>query len=166
MFSITFSFLSLRSVRCSLPYTNFNTANFTWLNFLLYFFLFLFPRSYIFKGLQRSKLALDHSVLLWAVVQPSEYTQSSHCRFLAYIQPWWKNQPWLVRVGCTPTPFSLLPSRTKLHCTVLLSGQIHPPCFISTNIMYSEVEPLESVFNTKFQKPAIVIIPTSCIWQI
>jgi hypothetical protein len=36
--------------------------------------------------------------------------------------------------GARPPPFSLLPSRTKLQCTLLLSGQIHSPCFISTSV--------------------------------
>jgi len=63
----------------------------------------------------------------------TEYTQSGDCRFLAYIPSWWKNQPWLVGVGgCTPTPFSLLPLRKKLHCTLLLRGQIYLLSFHST----------------------------------
>ncbi len=45
---------------------------------------------------------------------------------------------WLVRVGgARPVahPLSLLlPSPVKLQCTLQLSGQIHWPCFISTNI--------------------------------
>ncbi len=57
------------------------------------------------------------------MVQDSEYTQSNDCRFLAYKSPW----------EFTPTPFQ--PNTiTKLQCTLLLSGQIHSPCFISTNI--------------------------------
>ncbi len=72
---------------------------------------------------------------VWFVT--SEYTQSGDCRFLAYIPSWWKNQPWLVRVGgARPPPFNLLPSRTKLQCTLLLCGLIHSPCFISTNTVY------------------------------
>ncbi len=38
-------------------------------------------------------------------VQTTEYTQSGDCRFLAYIPSWWKNHPWLVRVGgARPSP--------------------------------------------------------------
>ncbi len=56
----------------------------------------------------------------------TEYTQNGDCRFLAYIPSWWKNQPWLVGVGgARPPPLSLLPSRKKLQCTLLLRGQIH-----------------------------------------
>jgi hypothetical protein len=64
----------------------------------------------------------------------TEYTQSGSDRFLAYIPSWWKNRPWLVRVGGAHSPLSLyLPSCTKgLHCTLQLSGQIHYPYFIST----------------------------------
>jgi hypothetical protein len=56
--------------------------------------------------------------LLWC------YTQSGDCQFQAYIPSLWKNQPWLVRVGGA--------RRTKLQCTLLLRGQIHSLCFIST----------------------------------
>jgi hypothetical protein len=44
-----------------------------------------------------------------------------------------KNQPWLVRVGgARPPPCNLLPSRTKLQCTLLLREKIHSLHFIST----------------------------------
>ncbi len=50
-------------------------------------------------------------------VSSTEYTQGGNGRFLACIPSWWKNQPWLVRVGgggCTPTPFHFqLPSLFK-----------------------------------------------------
>ncbi len=39
--------------------------------------------------------------------------------------------------GARPPPFSLLPSRTKLQCTLLLCGQcgqIYSSCFLSINI--------------------------------
>ncbi len=36
--------------------------------------------------------------------------------------------------GARPPPFSLLPSRTKLQCTLQLSGQIRSPYFNFTNI--------------------------------
>ncbi len=63
----------------------------------------------------------------------TEYTQNGDCRFLACIPSRWKNQPWLVRVGgARPPPFGLLPSRTKLQCTLLLRGQIHFLYFHST----------------------------------
>ncbi len=40
----------------------------------------------------------------------------------------------LVRVGdARPSPFSLLPSRSKLQCILLL---LSGPCFISTNTVY------------------------------
>jgi len=35
---------------------------------------------------------------------------------------------------CTPTPFTLLPSRTKMKCTLLLRGQIHSFYFVSTTL--------------------------------
>ncbi len=43
--------------------------------------------------------------------------------------------PW-VRVGGARPPLftTILPSPVKLQCTLQLSGQIHWPCFISTNI--------------------------------
>ncbi len=33
------------------------------------------------------------------IVQGTENTQSDNCRFLVYIPSWWKNKPWLERVG-------------------------------------------------------------------
>jgi hypothetical protein len=52
---------------------------------------------------------------------------------------WWKNLPWLVRVGgARPPPFTLtshyLPSRTKLQRMLQLREQIHSPYFISIPI--------------------------------
>ncbi len=62
-------------------------------------------------------------------VLTTEYT-------LAYIPSWWKNQPWLKRVGgggVHAHPLSLyLPSHTKLQCTLQLRGQILSSCFVST----------------------------------
>jgi hypothetical protein len=40
------------------------------------------------------------------VSYPTEYTQSGNGWFLAYIPSWWKNQPWLVRVGLYAHPLS------------------------------------------------------------
>ncbi len=34
----------------------------------------------------------------------TEYTQGGNCRLLTYIPSWWKNQPWLVRVGVHTHP--------------------------------------------------------------
>jgi hypothetical protein len=43
-----------------------------------------------------------------------------------------ENKFWLVRVGgASPPPFSLLPSRKKLQCTLMLIWQIQSLCFIS-----------------------------------
>jgi hypothetical protein len=63
----------------------------------------------------------------------TEYTQSGNCRFMVYFPSWWKNQPWMVREGVHAHPLThLLPSRTKLQCTLQLRRQIHSPYFIST----------------------------------
>ncbi len=72
------------------------------------------------------------------VCLPSEYTQSGNDQFLEYgifhhdgkICPAW----WGWGLHAHPTPFSLLPSHTKLQCTLLPSVQIMSPCFISTSI--------------------------------
>ncbi len=62
-------------------------------------------------------------------------TQSGNGRFFSYIPSWWKNQPWLVRVGVHAHPLLLyLPSCTKLQCTLQLRGQIHSRYFMSTII--------------------------------
>jgi hypothetical protein len=65
--------------------------------------------------------------------------------FLAYIPSWWKNQPWLVRVGggCTPTPFYSTcifhHVYAKLQCTLQLRGHTQSMYFISTPIQYRYV---------------------------
>ncbi len=70
----------------------------------------------------------------------TEYTQSGNYRFLAYIPSWWKNQPRLVRVGSArPPPFTLLPSRTKLQCTLQLRGQRYTPTISCLPYMNSVV---------------------------
>ncbi len=52
-------------------------------------------------------------------------TQSGNGRFFSYIPSWWKNQPWLVRVGMHVHPLLLyLSSWTKLQCTLQLRGQM------------------------------------------
>jgi hypothetical protein len=45
--------------------------------------------------------------------------------------------------GCTPTPLSLLPSRTKLQCTLQLRGQILSLYFFSTSTctLWSRLDP-------------------------
>jgi hypothetical protein len=51
------------------------------------------------------------SLFTFVVVSTTEYTQSGNRRFLAYIPSWWKNQPWLVRIGgARPPPFTLFHS--------------------------------------------------------
>ncbi len=64
------------------------------------------------------------------------YTQSRNGRFLAYIPSLMEKFAQAGEGGrCTLTPLSLqLPSRKELQCTLQLSGQIHSPYFISTNI--------------------------------
>ncbi len=70
----------------------------------------------------------------WVAI--SEYTLSGDCRFLAYIPSWWKNQPWLVRVG--PTPFQHITIMFKVAVYAPAEWQIHSPCSSSTNTyMYS-----------------------------
>jgi hypothetical protein len=44
-------------------------------------------------------------VIPW--VRPTEYIQSGNFRFLACNPSWWKNQPWLVRVGGARPPLAL-----------------------------------------------------------
>ncbi len=88
------------------------------------------------------------------VLEPTEYcTQSGNGRFLAYIPSWWKNKPRLVRVvgGARPPPFIIvtITYRTKLQCTLQLSGQIHSHHFISTP-MYSVLEPINFVRPSHF----------------
>jgi hypothetical protein len=56
------------------------------------------------------------------------------CRFLAYI-PFMMEKSALAGEGGggeRPSPFNLLPSRTKLQCTLQLRGQVRCPHFIST----------------------------------
>jgi hypothetical protein len=64
------------------------------------------------------------------------YTPSGNVRFLSYIPSWWKNQPWLERVGggCTPTPFHSIYHYVR-SCSVRSAECRHtPPYFTSTPI--------------------------------
>jgi hypothetical protein len=56
---------------------------------------------------------------------------SQSTRWVAYIPSWWKISPawWGWGVHTHPL-FLYLPSRTKLQCTLQVSGQIHSHCFI------------------------------------
>jgi hypothetical protein len=93
--------------------------------------------------------------------------------FLYYLQSteWWRplsgvhsimgvKLAWLVRVGgARPShpPSLLLPSPVKLQCTLQLSGQIHWPYFISTNICTLWFSPYLP-FPKKFQSYTIRIL--------
>ncbi len=90
-------------------------------------------------SLKKESCPVPLSFRLWSFhyalhINPqSIYTQSGNGWFLAYVPSWWKNQPWLVGWGVHAHPLSTyLPLRTKLQCTLQLSGQIHSPYFIST----------------------------------
>jgi hypothetical protein len=60
----------------------------------------------------------------------------STSEYTPYITSWWKNQPWLVRVGvhCTPHPLFTLVTITYKDAVLQLRGQIHSLYFISTPI--------------------------------
>ncbi len=53
---------------------------------------------------------------------PIECTQSGDCRFLAYVPSWWKNQPWLMRVGVHAHPLSVYYHHVQ-SCHVRSSGE-------------------------------------------
>ncbi len=59
------------------------------------------------KHIQLCTVTLLPPTSLVTSVSSTEYTQGGNGRFLACIPSWWKNRPWLVRVGggCMPTPF-------------------------------------------------------------
>ncbi len=88
---------------------------------------------YVWIQLEKMVVTQEITISWTCLVNTSEYTSSGDCRFLANIPSWWKNQPLLVRVGgVRPPPFILLPSRTKLQCTLRLGWQIHSPYFLSS----------------------------------
>ncbi len=95
--------------------------------------------DYGFKNTNETGNLLIFYLISWRFLPQSTHRVAvvDFCRTVPYIPSWWKNQPWLVRVGdvCPcPPPFMLLPSRTRLQCTLQLCGQIHSLYFISTSI--------------------------------
>ncbi len=103
-------------------------------------------------------LNVQHVHLYLCNVMTTEYKKSANGRFLAYIPSWWKNAPWLVRVGgARQPPFTLLPSRTLQSCSVRSSreGRLGDtfPVFHSSLYLYShkvltyvEYRPVSGVF--------------------
>ncbi len=70
----------------------------------------------------------------WCFCHLQSHRVHTEWRFpISGVHPIMTEKSALVRLGGShPPPFSLLPSRTKLQCTILLRGQIHSLYFIST----------------------------------